>query len=142
VVSEVVPEPSPRGYPPRAVECRESTSNGPLRIATAYAEVGERRDIRPLAVLHSSCGLALGRPSISRSRIREHASGQLARLTQKLASMFAFRRRAGSKRSGLQCRAPAVRGISVCRMHGARGGSPGAIRTPGSTGNFRPRHLP
>ena len=29
---------------------------------------------------------------------------------------------ARSKRSGLTCRAPAVRGWSVCRMHGARGG--------------------
>ena len=32
--------------------------------------------------------------------------------------------RALSRRSGLQCRAPAVRGHSVCRMHGARGGAP------------------
>ena len=32
--------------------------------------------------------------------------------------------RALSKRSGLQCRAPAMRGHSVCRMHGARGGAP------------------
>ena len=31
---------------------------------------------------------------------------------------------ARSKRSGLPCRAPAVRGWTVCRMHGARGGSP------------------
>lgn len=34
---------------------------------------------------------------------------------------------ATSKRSGTPCRAPAVRGWSVCRMHGARGGAkPGA----------------
>ena len=26
--------------------------------------------------------------------------------------------------AGLQCRAPAVRGHSVCRMHGVRGGAP------------------
>jgi hypothetical protein len=31
---------------------------------------------------------------------------------------------ARSKRSGLPCRAPAVRGWRVCRMHGARGGAP------------------
>jgi len=31
---------------------------------------------------------------------------------------------ARSKRTGLPCRAPAVRGWSVCRMHGARGGAP------------------
>src|SRR5690348_13548257 len=31
---------------------------------------------------------------------------------------------AKSKRTGKRCRAPAVRGFSVCRMHGARGGAP------------------
>jgi hypothetical protein len=30
---------------------------------------------------------------------------------------------AKSKRTGLPCRAPAVRGWEVCRMHGARGGA-------------------
>ncbi len=29
---------------------------------------------------------------------------------------------AKSKRTGLPCRNPAVRGFAVCRMHGARGG--------------------
>ena len=29
---------------------------------------------------------------------------------------------AKSKRSGMPCRAPAVKGWAVCRMHGARGG--------------------
>ena len=32
--------------------------------------------------------------------------------------------RATSKRTGRPCRAPAVRGWSVCRMHGAGGGGP------------------
>ena len=36
----------------------------------------------------------------------------------------ASRCRAKSKRSGLPCRAPAVRGSKVCRMHGAAGGAP------------------
>jgi uncharacterized protein YjcR len=36
----------------------------------------------------------------------------------------ALRCHATSKRSGLQCRSPAVRGCSVCRMHGAAGGAP------------------
>ena len=36
----------------------------------------------------------------------------------------ASRCRAKSKRSGLQCRAPAVRGHSICRMHGSGGGAP------------------
>jgi uncharacterized protein YjcR len=31
---------------------------------------------------------------------------------------------AKSKRSGLQRRSPAVRGCSVCRMHGSAGGAP------------------
>jgi hypothetical protein len=31
---------------------------------------------------------------------------------------------ARSKRSGQRCRAPAIRGKHVCRMHGARGGAP------------------
>ncbi len=31
---------------------------------------------------------------------------------------------ATSKRTGKRCRAPAVRGWPVCRMHGARGGAP------------------
>ena len=31
---------------------------------------------------------------------------------------------ARSKRSGKPCQSPAVRGYSVCRMHGARGGAP------------------
>jgi hypothetical protein len=31
---------------------------------------------------------------------------------------------ARSKRSGQQCRGPAVRGKRVCRMHGAGGGAP------------------
>jgi len=40
---------------------------------------------------------------------------------------------ARAKRTGLPCRAPAVRGWCVCRMHGARGGAP---RGAGH-GNFR-----
>ncbi|RWP23960.1 MAG: hypothetical protein E5X67_35885 [Mesorhizobium sp.] len=41
--------------------------------------------------------------------------------------------RAKSKRSGVQCRAPAVRGKQVCRMHGARSGAP----TGASHGSYR-----
>jgi uncharacterized protein YjcR len=36
----------------------------------------------------------------------------------------ALRCHARSKRSGLRCQAPAVRGSKVCRMHGAGGGAP------------------
>ena len=32
--------------------------------------------------------------------------------------------KAKSKRTGKRCRAPAVRGFRVCRMHGAGGGAP------------------
>jgi glucans biosynthesis protein len=41
--------------------------------------------------------------------------------------------RAKSKRTGKPCRAPAVRGYQVCRMHGARGGAPEGERN----GNYR-----
>ena len=36
--------------------------------------------------------------------------------------------KATSKRTGLPCQAPAVRGWSVCRFHGARGGGPKGTR--------------
>ncbi len=32
--------------------------------------------------------------------------------------------KATSKRTGCRCNAPAVKGWTVCRMHGARGGAP------------------
>ena len=41
--------------------------------------------------------------------------------------------RAKSKRSGLPCRSPAVKGHRVCRMHGAGGGAPEGKQN----GNFR-----
>jgi hypothetical protein len=45
---------------------------------------------------------------------------------------YAFQRAprcaATSKRSGLRCQAPAERGKSVCRFHGARGGAPTGAR--------------
>ncbi len=45
----------------------------------------------------------------------------------------AARCKAKSKRTGKRCRAPAVRGCHVCRMHGAGGGAPEGKRN----GNFR-----
>ena len=36
----------------------------------------------------------------------------------------AIRCKARSKRTGKPCRSPAVRGCTVCRMHGAGGGGP------------------
>jgi hypothetical protein len=45
----------------------------------------------------------------------------------------ALRCRARSKRTGQRCKAPAVRGFRVCRMHGARGGAPEGERN----GNYR-----
>ena len=45
----------------------------------------------------------------------------------------ALRCHAHSKRSGLPCKAPAVKGWKVCRMHGARGGGPRGKRN----GNYR-----
>jgi uncharacterized protein YjcR len=49
---------------------------------------------------------------------------------------LASRCRAKSKRSGLQCQAPAVRGASVCRMHGAGGGAPQGNRNALKHGKF------
>jgi uncharacterized protein YjcR len=48
----------------------------------------------------------------------------------------ALRCHAKSKRSGLQCRAPAVQGSSVCRMHGAGGGAPRGNRNALKHGEF------
>ena len=41
--------------------------------------------------------------------------------------------KAKSKRTGKACRAPAVRGYGVCRMHGAGGGAPKGKQN----GNYR-----
>lgn len=46
---------------------------------------------------------------------------------------LAARCTARSKRSGQPCRAPAVRGHRVCRMHGAGGGAPEGE----ANGNYR-----
>ena len=43
---------------------------------------------------------------------------------------------AKSKRSGFRCRSPAVRGASVCRMHGAGGGAPARNRNALKHGAF------
>jgi hypothetical protein len=43
---------------------------------------------------------------------------------------------AKSKRSGLRCQAPAIRGREVCRMHGARGGAPKGNRNALKHGDF------
>ena len=48
----------------------------------------------------------------------------------------ASRCHAKSKRSGFQCRAPAVRGSNVCRMHGASGGPPKGNRNALKHGGF------
>src|SRR5271166_716317 len=49
---------------------------------------------------------------------------------------LASRCRAKSKRSGLQCQAPAVRGSRVCRMHGAAGGAPRGNRNALKHGEY------
>jgi uncharacterized protein YjcR len=48
----------------------------------------------------------------------------------------ALRCHAKSKRSGLQCQVPAVRGASVCRMHGAGSGAPRGNRNALRHGEF------
>jgi hypothetical protein len=44
------------------------------------------------------------------------------------SALAAPRCTARSKRTGLPCHAPAVRGCEVCRMHGAGGGAPAGRR--------------
>ena len=48
----------------------------------------------------------------------------------------ALRCHARSKRSGLRCQAPAVRGSSVCRMHGAASGAPKGNKNALKHGGF------
>ena len=48
---------------------------------------------------------------------------------------------ATSKRSGKRCRSPAVRGYSVCRMHGAAGGAPSGNRNALKHGEFAAKTL-
>jgi uncharacterized protein YjcR len=48
----------------------------------------------------------------------------------------ALRCHAKSKRSGLRCQAPALRGASVCRMHGTGGGAPKGNRNALKHGEF------
>ena len=48
----------------------------------------------------------------------------------------ALRCHAKSKRSGKPCRSPAVRGYSVCRMHGAGGGAPKGNRNALKHGSY------
>jgi uncharacterized protein YjcR len=54
---------------------------------------------------------------------------------------LASRSHAKSKRSGLQCQAPAVRGSKVCRMHGAAGGAPRGNRNAIKHGEFAAKTL-
>ena len=46
---------------------------------------------------------------------------------------------AHSKRSGLPCKNPAVRGWSACRMHGAGGGQPAGAKHPAWKHGLRSR---
>jgi uncharacterized protein YjcR len=45
-------------------------------------------------------------------------------MQKQLPMLLAKHCQARSKRSGMPCRSPAVRGWAVCRMHGAGGGAP------------------
>src|SRR4051812_43290701 len=49
-------------------------------------------------------------------------------MKSKLAMHLSPRCSARSKRTGQRCRAPAVRGWTVCRFHGAGGGGPKGAR--------------
>lgn len=64
-----------------------------------------------------------GLPERSRGR-----GGVLQMKTDANPMQRAPRCNAHSKRTGLPCRAPAVSGLTVCRMHGAGGGAPSGRR--------------
>ena len=53
----------------------------------------------------------------------------------------ALRCHAKSKRSGMQCQSPAVRGSKVCRMHGAGGGAPKGNRNAWKHGEHSATNL-
>ena len=55
------------------------------------------------------------------------------------AANAAPRCKAKSKRSGQPCKNPAVRGYSVCRMHGARGGHGAGKANPAYKHGMRTR---
>jgi hypothetical protein len=55
-------------------------------------------------------------------------------MNRDFAFLSAPRCTATSKRTGARCKAPAMRGWTVCRFHGARGGGPKGAR------NGRYRH--
>jgi hypothetical protein len=61
-----------------------------------------------------------------KNRQHPHAPVQWSRGLQ--AAGEALRCHARTKRTGLQCKGPAVNGWKVCRMHGARGGAPSGER--------------
>lgn len=66
-------------------------------------------------------------------------SPQKARINpmqSKLTMHLSPRCSARSKRSGKPCQSPAVRGHSVCRMHGAKGGAPISNRNALRNGRF------
>src|SRR5258706_10957837 len=67
-----------------------------------------------------------------KNRQHPHAPVQSSRGLQ--AAGEALRCHARTKRTGLQCKGPAVNGWKVCRMHGARGGA------PSGDGNGQYRH--
>jgi hypothetical protein len=54
--------------------------------------------------------------------VQQKMEANLMHLVQRMHA--APRCSATSKRSRMKCRAPAVRGWTVCRLHGARGGAP------------------
>ncbi|SDJ14708.1 glucans biosynthesis protein [Lutimaribacter saemankumensis] len=54
---------------------------------------------------------------------------------------MAPRCRAKSKRSGQRCKAPAVFGWAVCRMHGARGGHGSGKKNPAYKHGLRSQEL-
>jgi hypothetical protein len=84
------------------------SASGPHRRNTHRAIDGGQR----------SCARALPKG------LAERECARVFRGWNEISAHEAPRCRAKSKRTGKPCRAPAVRGSRVCRMHGAGGGAP------------------
>ena len=125
---------------PEARESRERIFNRCARTYTTQAETLKRYRTggeQKVTVQHQHISVADNAPSGGRQRHPGEGSGEKMSddlVRPELRLLSALRCRAMSKRSGECCKGPAVRGWSVCRMHGARGGGPKGSR------NGRYRH--
>jgi hypothetical protein len=105
-------------------------------IADIVTTGGGARNVASPALLAASSELPM--PNLSETRLLDlvggGGSGEKEVTDNPMHRCNAAPRcQAKSKRTGLPCRSPAVKGSRVCRMHGARGGAPEGKRN----GNYR-----